>query len=33
MKWRYTKRRINGKLRRVKVRKKGDGTYLVRVTK
>ena len=33
MKWKYTKRKINGKTRRVKVHKKTDGTELVRVTK
>jgi len=29
--WKYTKRRINGKKRKCKVRKKSDGKYLVRM--
>ena len=30
MKWKYTRRKINGKRVRVKVHKKTDGGYLVR---
>ena len=30
MKWTYTKRKINGKLCKVKVHKKAKGGYLVR---
>jgi len=32
MKWIYVKRRYNGMLRRVKVHRKTNGGYLVRVT-
>jgi hypothetical protein len=31
MKWKHTKRMIRGKKRNVKVHKKSDGTYLVRI--
>jgi hypothetical protein len=31
--WKYTRRRINGVSRKVKVRKKSDGSYMVRVCK
>ena len=31
MKWKYTRRMVNGKRRKVKVHKKANGGYLVRV--
>jgi len=31
MKWRYTRRKINGKRRKVKVHRRENGNYLVRV--
>lgn len=33
MKWKYTRRTINGKRRKCKVHRKQNGTYLVRITK
>lgn len=31
MNWKYTKRRINGKIRKIKYHRKSDGGYLVRI--
>ncbi len=33
MKWKYTRRTVNGVRKRVKVHRKGDGGYLVRKLK
>jgi len=29
--WRYTRRKINGRMRDVKVKRKTDGNYIVRI--